>query len=173
VLPKTSWLADRALQTLDWSVHGLPRAIHVDNAKEFHAEALVRGCQEYGIRLDHRPPREPHHIERLIGTMMGAVHLLPGPTFSNISEKGSYESGDRALLTLAELERWLALRIAGVYHLSLHSALGKPPLAAWREQTDTRLRGPLDETAFFSGSRLLSRDRFGGTAFTFHFYNIR
>jgi putative transposase len=66
VLPKASWLADRELQTLDWPVHGLPRTIHVDNAKEFHAEALVRGCQEYGIRLDHRPPGRPHfggHIE--------------------------------------------------------------------------------------------------------------
>jgi putative transposase len=51
VLPKTSWLADRELQTLDWPVHGLPRTIHVDNAKEFHAEALVRGCQEYGNSL--------------------------------------------------------------------------------------------------------------------------
>ena len=91
VLPKASWLADRELQTLDWPVHGLPRTIYVDNAKEFHAEALVRGCQEYGIRLDHRPPGRPHfggHIERLIGTMMGAVHLLPGTTFSMCRREG-------------------------------------------------------------------------------------
>jgi putative transposase len=174
VLPKTSWLADRELQTLDWPVHGLPRAIHVDNAKEFHAEALVRGCQEYGIRLDHRPPRQPHyggHIERLIGTMMGAVHLLPGTTFSNVSEKGSYASEDRASLTLAELERWLALQIAGVYHLSVHSALGKAPLAAWQEETVLRPRDPLDETEFFLSflpavPRQIRRDGI-------HFYNIR
>jgi len=48
--------------------------------------------------------------------MMGAVHLLPGTTFSSVSEKGSYASEERASLTLAELERWLALQIAGVYH---------------------------------------------------------
>ena len=30
---------------------GLPRVIHVDNGKDFHSDALVRGCQEYGIRL--------------------------------------------------------------------------------------------------------------------------
>src|ERR1700709_1904279 len=29
VLPKHSWLVDRELQTLDWPIHGLPRAIHV------------------------------------------------------------------------------------------------------------------------------------------------
>lgn len=77
VLSKTDWLADRELQNLDWPVAGLPRTIHVDNAKEFHSEALVRGCQEYGIQLDHRPRGRPQyggHIERLIGTMMGAVH---------------------------------------------------------------------------------------------------
>jgi putative transposase len=154
VLPKASWLADRELQTLEWPVHGLPRTIHVDNAKEFHAEALVRGCQEYGIRLDHRPPGRPHfggHIERLIGTMMGAVHLLPGTTFSTVSEKGSYASEERASLTLPELERWLALQIAGVYHLSIHSALGVSPLEAW--QTDAEKapppRDPSDETEFF------------------------
>lgn len=154
VLPKTSWLADRELQTLEWPVDGLPRTIHLDNAREFHAEALVRGCQEYGILLEHRPPARPHfggHIERLIGTMMGAVHLLPGTTFSNVSAKGCYPSEARALLTLAELERWLALQIAGVYHLSIHSALGTTPLAAWKERVEGAmpLRHPVDETEFF------------------------
>jgi putative transposase len=77
----------------------------------------------------------PHfggHIERLIGTMMGVVHLLPGTTFSSVDQKGAYESEKRALLTLPELERWLALQIAGVYHLSIYSALGKTPMAAWQ-----------------------------------------
>jgi putative transposase len=177
VLSKTSWLADRDLQTLDWPVHGLPGTIHVDNAKEFHAEALVRGCQEYGIRLDHRPPGRPHfggHIERLIGTMMGAVHLLPGTTFSNVAEKGSYASEERATLTLPELERWLALQIAGVYHLSVHSALGTTPLAAWRagsEKARLPLRDPLDETEFFLSflpavPRQIRRDGI-------HLFNIR
>ena len=87
----------------------------------------MRGCQEYGIRLDHRPAGQPHfggHIERLIGTMMGAVHLLPGTTFSDVKQKGAYQSEARAILTTSELERWLALQIAGVYQLSLHSSLG-------------------------------------------------
>ena len=155
VLPKDSWLADRELQNLEWPAGGLPRSIHVDNAREFHSDVLVRGCQEYGIQLDHRPVGRPHfggHIERLIGTMMGAVHLLPGTTFSNVDEKGAYESEKRALLTLPELERWLALQIAGVYHLSVHSALGKTPMAAWRAgigKAKAPLRYPVDESDFF------------------------
>jgi putative transposase len=155
VLSKTTWLADRELQNLVWPAAGLPRMIHVDNAKEFHSEALVRGCQEYGIQLEHRPPGQPHfggHIERSIGTMMGAVHLLPGTTFSNVRDKGSYASEDRARLTLPELERWLSLQIAGVYHLSIHSALGRTPLAAWQEGIARRkqpIRHPSDENEFF------------------------
>jgi len=177
VLSKNEWLADRELQTLDWPVAGLPRTIHVDNAKEFHSEALVRGCQEYGIHLDHRPRGKPQyggHIERLIGTMMGAVHLLPGTTFSNVKDKGAYESEGRARLTLPELERWLALQIAGVYHLSVHSALAMTPLAAWHEGIAKKrnpLRRPSDEREFFldflpAVPRQIQRDGI-------HFNNIR
>jgi putative transposase len=177
VLPKTSWLADRELQNLDWPVAGLPRLIHVDNGKEFHSEALLRGCQEYSIAIEHRPRRQPHlggHIERLIGTMMGAVHLLPGTTFSNVGEKGSYDSEARATLTLPELERWLALQIAGVYHLTKHSALGKTPLVAWQEGIAKRkqpLRYPPNAEEFFldflpAVSRRVQRDGI-------HFHQIR
>jgi putative transposase len=84
--------------------------------------------------------------------MMGAVHLLPGTTFSSVDQKGAYESEKRALLTLPELERGLALQIAGVYHLSVHSALGKTPMAAWQAgigKTKAPLRYPADETDFF------------------------
>jgi putative transposase len=155
VLPKDSWLADRELPNLEWPTGGLPHSIHVDNAREFHSDVLVRGCEEYGIQLEHRPVGRPHfggHIERLIGTMMGAVHLLPGTTFSSADQKGAYESEKHALLTLPELERWLALQIAGVYHLSVHSALGKTPMAAWQariSKAKAPLRHPSDELEFF------------------------
>jgi hypothetical protein len=64
-------------------------------------------------------------------------------------------------VTLSELERWLARQIAGVYHLSIHSALGKTPLAAWQSnaETTTPPRDPLDETEFFSASFQLSLEK--------------
>lgn len=132
VVAKEDWLAKRKLE-FSWPVWGKPDTIHVDNGKEFHSEALSRGCSQYGITLDYRPVRTPRyggHIERLIGTMMGKVHLLPGTTFSNISDKGDYDSEKHACMTLPELETWLALSI-DVYHQSIHSALGMSPLAAW------------------------------------------
>jgi putative transposase len=148
---------------------GIPKALHLDNAKEFESAALVRGCQEYGIELKYRPPGRPHfggHVERLIGTMMGAVHLLPGTTFSNVRLKGEYKSEIAASLTLAELERWLALEIAGVYHNSIHSTLGRSPLAVWKEAVSERkpkIRQPSDTEQFFieflpGEMRILQRD---------------
>ena len=106
--------------------------------------------------------------------MMGAVHLLPGTTFSNVQEKAAYDAEARAVLTLPDLERWLALQIAGVYHNSPHSALGKTPLEAWRESLDRMReppRTPADPTEFFldflpAVSRRIERDGI-------HFHRIR
>lgn len=133
-LPKTGWLSTRQLQG-EWPVCGIPERLHLDNAKEFHSEALRRGCEQYGIAVDYRPVRTPHyggHIERLIGTMMGKVHLLPGTTFSSVADKGDWDPQKSAALTLEEVERWLATAIVGVYHQEIHRNLGTTPLEAWR-----------------------------------------
>ena len=119
----------------EWPIWGKPGTIHVDNAAEFYSEALRRGCQQHGIRLVHRPVREPHYggtIERVLGTLMQRVHTLPGTTFSNPQERGAYESERRAALTLKELEKWLTLVIIGHYHLSVHSTLNEPPIERFK-----------------------------------------
>ena len=80
------------------------------------------------------PVRTPHfggHIERLIGTMMGKVHLLPGTTFSDVRAKGDLDPEKSAAMTLDEVERWLTHAIAGVYHRDKHRVLDMPPMAAW------------------------------------------
>ena len=77
VLPKNKFLAAQHID-FDWPCQGLAKAVHLDNAREFHSNALKRGCEEHGIEISFRPPGRPHfggHIERLIGTMMGEVHL--------------------------------------------------------------------------------------------------
>jgi len=133
ILPKVQWLAERKIEA-QWPVYGLFGRLHLDNAKEFRSEALRRGCEQYGIAIDYRPVRTPHyggHIERLIGTMMGKVHLLPGTTFSSVTAKGDLDPQKTAAMTIEELERWLGHAITGVYHRTLHRALGTTPLAAW------------------------------------------
>lgn len=132
-LSKASWLMAHNIEG-EWPVQGVPERLHLDNAKEFHSEALRRGCDQYGIAVDYRPVRTPHyggHIERLIGTMMGKVHLLPGTTFSDVRAKGDLDPSKSAAMTLDEVERWLAHAIVGLYHRDLHRGIGTTPLAAW------------------------------------------
>ena len=109
-------------------------SIHLDNGREFHSRALKRGCQQHGVRIDYRPaatPRFGGHIERLMGTLMGRVHALPGSTSSNVAKRGDYPAEQKAVLTLAEFERHFALEVLGPYHNEVHSGLGKTPAGAW------------------------------------------
>ena len=133
--PKAGRLAALEVEA-DWPVAGVPSRLGVDNAREFHSAAFERGCAEHGIAIDWRPPGRPHYggiVERVIGTLMELVHGLPGTTFSNVGQRGSYDSDRAACLTLGELERWLAVAIAKVYHLRPHEGLeGETPLACWR-----------------------------------------
>ncbi|MGZ8219145.1 Mu transposase C-terminal domain-containing protein [Methylomagnum sp.] len=131
---KRPWLEHRGIEA-EWPMHGKPRVLSVDNAAEFHGEALRRGCEQHGIELRFRPPGQPQYggvVERVLGTLMARVHELPGTTFSNPAARGDYAAERDAALTLAELEHWLALAIA-VYHGSVHGALGQTPAARWRE----------------------------------------
>lgn len=150
IIDKARWLEDRGI-ALEWPTSGLPECIHVDNGAEFHARAFKRGCDDHNIIVSYRPPGTPRfggHIERLIGTMMGAVHLLPGTHFSNVLERGDYDPEARAVMTMRELETWLALEIIA-YHSDLHRGIGRPPVAAWNEAiSDYPRRQVLDPLAF-------------------------
>ncbi len=152
VYDKTAWLAERTIDA-KWPISGLPETIHVDNGADFHSRAFERACRDEGISLIWREPgqlRYGGHIERLIGTQMGAVHLLPGTTFSSIAERSDYDSKQAAVLTLRELERYIGLEIAGRYHQSIHSGLKRPPIAVWNEhEGEAPLRMPKDRLRFW------------------------
>jgi putative transposase len=174
VFEKGTWLAERGID-LPWPVSGLPRAVHVDNAGEFHSSAFTRTLEDFGVEVIYRPIARPHfggHIERLIGTTMGAVHVLRGTTFSSVKDRAGYAAEGRATMTLRELEHWLALEILGKYHHRIHAALKRPPLAVWAELAASNPpRMPRDRTEFLAGllpfeMRLPRRDGF-------HLFNIR
>lgn len=174
VYDKGGWLSERGIAA-PWPVAGLPETLHVDNGPEFHSRAFERACRDEGIQIVWRIPDKPHyggHIERLIGTQMGAVHMLPGTTFSNPAERGDYQSSNSARMTLRELERWIAWEIAGHYHQRIHASLHRPPIAVWREHEERlTLRLPVDRMKFWVSflpdkERTLRRDGI-------HFCNIR
>lgn len=125
ILSKQSMLANLGLD-FDYPCRGKPRIVHVDNAKEFHGKTLDHACLEYGIDLQFRKlkvPRYGGHIERYMGTLATEIHAVPGTTFSNVSEKGDYDSASKAAMTLKEFELWLTNLIVGLYHNRPHSSL--------------------------------------------------
>jgi putative transposase len=178
ILPKRLSLESEAISG-SWPAAGLPETIHLDNAKEFHSNALKRGCREHGILLTYRPPQTPHyggHIERLIGTMMGELHLLPGATFSSIKDRGEYKPAKMASLTMRELERWLTLQIVEIYHQRVHRSIGEPPIKAWEKMLASgrsKIRHPADAQFyidFLPGELRLTR-RDGIQLFGIHYWD--
>ncbi|MFK3648011.1 hypothetical protein ACI2IY_06175 [Lysobacter enzymogenes] len=120
---------------LDWSMHGIPVEIVVDNGKDFVSAAFRRGCEQYGILLTYRPMGSPHYggsIERLIGAMVGQCHLLPGTTKNSVKARRDYDSVKHAALTLSQARSWFVEQLLGRYHVMPHRMLRIPPEAAWK-----------------------------------------
>jgi hypothetical protein len=62
---------------------------------------------------------------------MGALHELPGATFSSPKQRGNYDSDARAVMALREIEHWLTEYIVGVYHAKQHRGIQPSPLQRW------------------------------------------
>ena len=135
ILQKDNWMTVNEVSG-EWPCWGIMDRIHLDNAKEFHGNMLMKAAEEYGIEISWRPVATPHwggHIERLLGTLLREIHTLPGTTFSNPKERKYYKSEKKATLTLPELDKWIAEYIVNIYHKKLHKGIGTSPLNKYRE----------------------------------------
>lgn len=135
LLPKETWLARVGVEG-EWPCWGEPAVLHLDNAREFTGNMLLRACDKYKIRLEYRPVKTPHyggHIERMMGHTMRKVHALPGATFSNPQQRGEYNAEKMAALTLREFEQWLTTYIIEVYHKRVHGTIHQIPYERFRD----------------------------------------
>ena len=133
ILPKEKLLMDLDINT-NWNVWGFPETIHVDNGADFRSESLKHSGLLYGINIEFRPIRKTHfggHIESVIKTLMKATHEIPGTTFSNIQQKGEYDSSKNASMTFSEFEKWLITFITKIYHKRIHSEINMTPEQLW------------------------------------------
>ena len=129
ILPKDDYIKKYGIKG-EWVVYGLPKKVHMDNGKDFRSISLQNFCKEYRIEDIYRPVARPAFggaVERVIGTCMKKVHQLPGSTFSNIFERGSYDSNGNAIMTIDELEKWYLDFLINVYHKTEHTSLGMTP----------------------------------------------
>ncbi len=135
ILPKDTLLAKFDVNA-NWNVWGFPETIHVDNGADFRAEAVKKAGLAHGINIEFRPVGRANfggHIERVIGTLMHEIHNLPGTTFSNIKQRGEYNSDANASMTFFEFEKWLVTFITKIYHKRVHNSLFLTPEQQWEE----------------------------------------
>lgn len=172
VMPKGRILKDlEHLGDFDnnWNAYGKPQNLIMDNAPEFHSTALETACLQLGINLDYCSAGTPKHkgaVERFFGTQNELIHLLPGTTFSNIQEKGEYDSEGNTCIRLEELQHLVTKYIVDIYHQRGHRGDGmnmRTPQCAWDEGNQNHkvnvLRDPSEMNCLLGGcdERTLSR----------------
>ncbi len=176
VMDKGPWLASYDLPDR-WPACGKMKLIHMDNAAEFWGKSFLRTCDDHGIKYYHRPPGTPHyggHVERRIGHLSQEIHTLHGTTFSNIQERGAYDSEGRACLTIEEI-RYLIATIILQHNSTFHEGIQTSPLAKWEVDTkDYKPKMPPNMVDFYrdflpSEERVVDRD--GISLFGIHYWH--
>ncbi|WEK31026.1 MAG: DDE-type integrase/transposase/recombinase [Candidatus Pseudomonas phytovorans] len=136
IRPKAELLTRFPKVRNEWWARGLPTRIVPDNAAEFHAGDLIMGFNELGIEIMYpasRAPQKKGAVERFFSTQnLGLIHNLPGTTFSNIQQRGDYDSEKNACFTLPQLEAVLVKWIVDGYHQTPHRGLAMlTPAQVW------------------------------------------
>jgi len=141
ILPKTYIRERYSHIENDWLAFGIPMSIVCDNGLEFHSNLLKQMCMELDIELQYCPKHEPWYkgaVERFLGTLNRAVcHTLPGTTFSNITERGDYDSVKHAKVTLKEIVSLVHEWIIDIYSQSIHKTTLRTPSGLWSEGLNT------------------------------------
>lgn len=138
IMPKDAILARFPDVKSPWPARGLPDTVVTDNGMELHGNTVESVCLEMGINLHYcgvAYPEMKGAIERAIGTVnRGLIHSLPGTTFSNVKERGDYDSESHAAIDIEVLTHVLVKWIVDQYHNQPHRGLkGRTPLQVWQD----------------------------------------
>jgi len=119
----------------------LPLSTCYSNGKEFIGCDLEDACDCLNITLHQVPVKAPNFkgtIEREFRTLNeGLIHKLPGTTFSNVEQRGNYDSIKNAALSLDSLEKLINIFIVDIYSQRFHRGLGGIPARVWEQKTAT------------------------------------
>ncbi len=120
-----------------WSVYGLPETLVVDHAPHLVGGDLRDACGQLGIALEPAPVKRPWFkgaIERQFRTHnTGLVHGLPGTTFSNVLERGEYDSAGMACISLTRFREILYVYLLDVYGQDWNCGVAGVPATRWTE----------------------------------------
>ncbi|TXH35602.1 MAG: transposase [Rhodospirillaceae bacterium] len=120
-----------------WQMCGRPENIVTDGGKNFVSNEFRAAALSIGGQAETTPggvPQMRAYIERVFKTTDSS--LLPhftGRTFSNILQKGLYNSEADASLTALELNKAIIRWIVDIYHNTEHGGLGgQTPFNKWK-----------------------------------------
>lgn len=141
MLPKHQILKQYGVEGVSWDSWGKPKEIQTDWAQEFRSRDFRQVCLNYQIKPKLRPFAAKHwggRIERLIGTMMAACHMLPGTTFSSPKARDGYDAEAKAKMDLVDIRAWLINQII-LYNNTPHSSLmNRTPMQCWKHLLTTK-----------------------------------
>ena len=132
IFPKETWLKSMGAVG-SWPMFGRMELIYTDNGADFRSLSFRLGCQRQNINNGYRPVRTPRYggtVERLLGTFMRRMRLIPGNTFNEILDKKTPHAAEKAVLTLSDLQLWFTNEVTA-YHHEVHRTLGMTPMSAW------------------------------------------
>lgn len=136
----------------EWLAYGTPLEVVPDRALEFvKSEAFREACLALGITLmptEARSPWEKPTIERFIKTKHeGKIHKLPGTTFSDILERGDYDSEENACIFVDQIDEILNLYFVDEYAQTRHRGIRDTPAHRWEMMTREHFSPNLPGTA--------------------------
>lgn len=120
--------------------YGVCSVVIPDRGVEFINSALFHLCKILHITLEISAVREPNnkaHVESFFRTITKfLIQRLHGTTYSNVLERGDYDSVGEALFTLDQVELYIREWIDTVYHVKPHSQTRRAPIRAWKTATE-------------------------------------
>lgn len=120
--------------------NGLAMLYVADNGPEFVAKKLRDCLTLLGAEITFCEPGEPNQkpfVERWFRTLTtGLIHHMRGTTFSNIQERGEYDSESEAIFTLEQVRESFQDWLNSVYHSDFHLGLGTSPDIFWESHAD-------------------------------------
>ncbi|WP_236201046.1 DDE-type integrase/transposase/recombinase [Pseudomonas pseudonitroreducens] len=120
--------------------NGLALHYVVDNGSEFVAKKLRDCLTLLGARITFCAPGKPNQkpfVERWFRTLnMEIIHTLKGTCFSNIVERGDYDSEKEAIFTIDHVREVFNTWLEDVYHISFHQSLNTSPNDFWDSHQD-------------------------------------
>jgi putative transposase len=123
-----------------WPVYGLPETLIVDNGRHYTGYDLDYACEQLGVLLEFMPVKKPWWKAKIESSFYsddrGLIHTLPGTTFSNILERGDYDSLRHACISLEGFMQLLHVYLLDEYAIDWHDGVGKNggvPMKLWEE----------------------------------------